>query len=388
MKIVLMNETWGMGGGQEEYILRVGNGLASRGHKVSLLYGRQTGPIPKDARFEVYGLNNLAPHKVLGFMNLIKPDIINLQNVYNPKIIKECLRRFPTTRFVHDHSTYCPGNSKYFFESRKVCPLAVSPLCLVNAHREHCMTRRPLSAVNRIWQRHSWLSSLKGLSVVLCNSNYVKERLVQNGVLESKVMINHLFPGHEVPFLTENIRDDSEVQKVLFVGRLFKEKGVNILIDASARLKKKKFKLLIVGDGWERQNLEKQAVVLGLKDRVEFHGFRSGQELSNLYQRCSFLVMPSIWPEPFGMAGLEANAFGKPVVAFRVGGIPDWLENGVNGFLLDEVSVESLAQGLDMLLSNHELRLKMGEQGRDKVENYFNLDRHLDVLEETYSRLV
>ena len=118
MKILLMNEKWGLSGGQEEYILRVGNGLISRGHSVLLIHGHTEGEFPK-TQFENRLIPDLEISAVLKEATKFSPQVINLQNVFDPSLVSELNQNYPTTRFVHDHSTYCPGNSKYFFNSQK-----------------------------------------------------------------------------------------------------------------------------------------------------------------------------------------------------------------------------------------------------------------------------
>lgn len=383
MRVLLINETWGLTGGQEEYILQVGNGLSSRGHDVRLIFGKFSGKKEgtERAQFKTEEVAQLTARKVLETTRRFRADVVNLQNVFEPNLVNSLNQEFPTTRFVHDHSTYCPGNSKYFFNSGKICTIATSAVCFLNAYKEKCMTRRPLLAVKRIGQRQTWLSALKSLPVVLCNSHYLKERLVQNGLDEEKIIVNHLFPGHSGQI--SKIEGREKTAEILYVGRLFKEKGVDLLLRAVSRLRSK-FLLKIVGEGWERENLIELSRQLKIGERVEFLGFKVGSDLERLYRECAFFVLPSVWPEPFGIVGLEAHLFKKPVVAFNVGGVPDWLENGVNGFLLEEVSPAALAEKMEILLNSPDLGKKMGEAGFKKVKDQFNLDRHLDVLEQVY----
>ena len=93
------------------------------------------------------------------------------------------------------------------------------------------------------------------------------------------------------------------------------------------------------------------------------------------------VVVPSRWPEPFGMIGLEAMHYGRPVVAFRVGGIPDWLEHGVTGLLAPEQDTRALAQAIDQLLADPQLCAKFGAAAQSCVREKFSFDRYLDRLE-------
>jgi glycosyltransferase involved in cell wall biosynthesis len=116
---------------------------------------------------------------------------------------------------------------------------------------------------------------------------------------------------------------------VLFVGRLVPEKGTDRLLEIVSRFVG--LTLTVAGDGPERPRLEGLARDLGIAGRVEFLGAVARDRIGALYRACRAVAVPSLWPEPFGIIGLEAMAAGRPVVAFRTGGIPEWLEDGVNG---------------------------------------------------------
>lgn len=409
MKVLSINETWGLSGGQEEYILQVGNGLAARGHTVLLVYGGLVGEKIDSSQihFGELGIKNLYRAAVIKAAEAFNPDVVNLQNVFDPSLINELNQNYPTTRFVHDHQTYCPGNSKYFFNSQKICPIATSPLCLINAYKEKCMTRRPLLALKRLAQRQSWLRVLKELPLLLCNSSYVRGQLILNGLEPEKILVNGLFPGHNLldragvsieldPSTSSGSNSQGKRPEILFVGRLFKEKGVDLLLKAFAKLPGQRLmdkgwadiRLQIVGEGWAKDELVGLSQELKIDKRVDFLGFKTGSEITQLYRQSSFLVLPSVWPEPFGMVGLEANYFGKPVIAFRVGGIPDWLENGRNGFLIDEVSVGTLKEKMMILLENPEFCKKMGQNGQERVQKEFTLEKHLERLLAVYRQLL
>ena len=104
-------------------------------------------------------------------------------------------------------------------------------------------------------------------------------------------------------------------------------------------------------------------------------------ELQAAYDRAAVVAVPSVWPEPFGMIGLEAMARGRPVVASDVGGIPDWLVDEVTGVLTPPGDVGALATALRRLLANRELRARMGAAGADRVRRRFTADQHIAAIE-------
>jgi len=115
--------------------------------------------------------------------------------------------------------------------------------------------------------------------------------------------------------------------------------------------------------------------------KTKFFGWVDDKILGDLYAQCRVVAVPSVWPEPFGLTGLEAASFGKPVVAFDVGGIPQWLEDGQNGFLVESQNVDQLSEKISLLLENEALAGRIGQVGKKRLRKEFTLERHLDKLE-------
>jgi glycosyltransferase involved in cell wall biosynthesis len=117
-------------------------------------------------------------------------------------------------------------------------------------------------------------------------------------------------------------------------------------------------------------------------------GWLNQEKSSVYYHQASAVVIPSVWPEPFGMVGLEAMSYAKPVVAFHVGGIPEWLEDGVTGFLVPPGDVKGMAGKINLLLQNPKTAQEMGFRGREGVKEQFAADRYVAGLMETYHQCI
>ena len=149
-------------------------------------------------------------------------------------------------------------------------------------------------------------------------------------------------------------------------------KGVDMVIQALPKLLKvvPDAYYIVIGDGDDRQRLEKLAKDLGVDRQVYFAGIKEAEELRNYYQSCDVFVMPSKG-EGFGVVFLEAMAFGKPVIGGNHGGTPDVIVDGETGFLVEYGDVDSLVERLISLLRDADLRQKMGQAARQRVmENY------------------
>jgi glycosyltransferase involved in cell wall biosynthesis len=170
----------------------------------------------------------------------------------------------------------------------------------------------------------------------------------------------------------------------LFVGRLSLEKGVSQLLRAWKLIAGGERKLLIMGDGPERANLERQARDI---PGVEFLGFVDRENQREVWARSLFSVVPSIWIEPFGMTVLEAWERGRPVVGHRIGALPELIEDETTGLLADPARANDLAHQMERLLSSPDDAFQMGLAGRQRLENRFTKARWLEQIAKIYGNL-
>jgi glycosyltransferase involved in cell wall biosynthesis len=172
-------------------------------------------------------------------------------------------------------------------------------------------------------------------------------------------------------------RSDHEtgVRRVLFVGRLAAVKGVPLLLQAFSALSARhpEARLVIVGDGPDRAALEAQADRLGIAGLTEFLGYQPQEVVAEELRRSEVLVLPS-FAEGVPIVLMEAMASRIPVIASRVAGVPELVEDGVSGYLIPPGDVSALTARLESLVADPELCARMGEAGRRKVETEFDVD--------------
>ena len=158
----------------------------------------------------------------------------------------------------------------------------------------------------------------------------------------------------------------------LFVGRLDQEqKGLEPLVRSLAILPRSvPFRLRLVGEDWGgAEVVQRLARTLGVADRVTLVGRLPRAELLAEYARADLLVLPSLF-EPFGIVLLEAMAAGLPVIASRVGGIPEVVADGVTGLLVEPGNASELASAVLRFAESPSLRARMGSRGRERVRSY------------------
>lgn len=171
------------------------------------------------------------------------------------------------------------------------------------------------------------------------------------------------------------------------VGRFVAYKGFDVMLRAFAPLAGEfpHAQLVLVGDGPERGSLAELAKSLGLADRVLFTGYQSA--IPDLMAAMDVLVCPSRI-ESFGIVGVEALASGVPVVATRVGGIPDYIEHGVHGLLVDSDDVEGMSRAIGRCQKNPDEAQAMAERGNRRVRAEYSMDNYIRTIEGVYREIL
>jgi colanic acid/amylovoran biosynthesis glycosyltransferase len=230
---------------------------------------------------------------------------------------------------------------------------------------------------------------LRTSSEVICVSQKWRDRVVMLGCPPEKVHTNYL--GVDCEFF-DGVRGQFDPMSIIFVGRLIRLKGVHILLEALRILRDQGLDahLNIVGEGPESTHLEKTADEQSLP--VRFLGKKTPGEIRELLRRAAVLCAPSTtaggqMPEALGLVLLEAQAMGVPVVGTRNGGIPETLEEGRTGYLVEEESPVALAGALARLLGKEALNRSFGQRARAFVSERFDINRSYGALEELYDRI-
>jgi glycosyltransferase involved in cell wall biosynthesis len=229
------------------------------------------------------------------------------------------------------------------------------------------------------------LEASREVARIVVASAYMRDLLMEHGVPAEKVrVIPHPYVAHDIGEGAVGGRPSS----ILYVGRISPQKGVEYLVRAVARLEGRSI-LTLVGDGPWRPQAEKLAgELIGARHEVAFTGWLPHDQVRRLYRTHEVVALPSVWPEPFGRVGLEATGAGKPVVAFDVGGIREWLADGQNGFLVPPKDIEAFAAALRRLLLDEELRRRMGQNGVELARTRFDSKRHVDTMLALYSEIL
>jgi colanic acid/amylovoran biosynthesis glycosyltransferase len=224
---------------------------------------------------------------------------------------------------------------------------------------------------------------------IIAVSNFIAEQALAKGCPEHKLVQHYI--GIDLLKFSQT-RQESEQPSLLFVGRLVEKKGCSYLLQAMEQLKPRfpELQLTVIGAGELGPALKQEAAQRHLD--VNFTGTASAAEIREQLARSWLFVAPSITAhsgdaEGLGMVFLEAQAMQTPVVSFRSGGLVEAVEEGVTALLSEEKDVDGLAENIASLLENSSLRHHMGQAGRERVEQHFDLRKQCAKLESIYAKL-
>ncbi|MEI7511834.1 MAG: glycosyltransferase [Candidatus Uhrbacteria bacterium] len=310
----------------------------------------------------------------------LKPDVIHLHNIYHhlsTSILSEIRKRkIPCVQTLHDYKLAAPNYG--MFDHGAVCERSKGGK-YYNVIKHRCLSPswiyNALAALEMYFTKGTQAYE-KTVSAFLCPSRFLMEKMVDWGEPKGKL------------FLAPNPAELSDEPAsfgggyILFVGRLSEEKGLESLIRAAATIPELPIK--IIGRGPLDDSLRALAKELGAH-HIEFLGFMAPVQIDPIRRRAEALVYPSVFYENSSLSILESMGVGLPVLTTRIGGNPELVEDGVNGFLAIPNNVEDWKRTIRRFqATTPDIRKKMGEAGRDKIRKRHLWSDHLKLIEKYY----
>jgi glycosyltransferase involved in cell wall biosynthesis len=227
------------------------------------------------------------------------------------------------------------------------------------------------------FEPHRWRldAKIKAARFVACISDYCRSQAMAFSKPADWDKLHIVHCGVEPDRYADEVSFERDYPHLTFVGRLASVKGVPVLFDALNLLQEAHpdLRLTLIGDGPERKDLEQYARSKGLAGMVEFAGYKSQSDVAQALQNTDMFVLPS-FAEGVPVVLMEAMAARVPVVATRIAGIPELVEDGVSGMLVPAGDVDSLAVAISDLLDDKKRRKKIGQAAREKVIAEFNIE--------------
>jgi glycosyltransferase involved in cell wall biosynthesis len=326
--------------------------------------------------------NREARDRISSLIDDFKPDLAHFHNIHDhltTSIITPLKSRsVPIAWTLHDYRPVCPNSN--FLSGMEICERCL-PGKFYNVFLHRC--KKNSAAASFVSMLTGYSDRLRGVygrvDRFIAPSRFMKEKLAAGGISPERVTVLPNFID-----IDQYAPSDTEGDYLIYFGRLSYEKGVDTLLRAFDGIGDSR--LVIAGDGPDRENLEALAGRLGLSG-VQFAGFTEPGKLKGLIAGAKFVVLPSRWYENLPFSVMESMAAAKPVIATGIGGIPEMVEDGVTGLLFAPDDHRALRGAMDRLLDGPELRTAMGRAGREKAERLYNSGAHYRGIIDIYRDL-
>ena len=307
-----------------------------------------------------WSVEELGLPRALAEFRAWKPHVISTHGIVDPRIERATIAIAPATFFAHAYSGTCISGSKTFSSPEpRPCHKKFGWTCMLHYYPRRCGGLNPLSMAREYDRQRRRLDLMHRYRRIFTRSTHMREEYLRHGfaseqlvMVEQELDAEALANGTIVDAPARTVRAAGQPLRLLFLGRMDRLKGGRLLLDALPRLvtPDRTVRLVLAGDGPDRAHWERKARQLASTPGVEviFAGWVEGRRRAELLDDSDLLVIPSLWPEPFGLVGREAGLHGVPTVGFSVGGIPDWLIDGVNGCLApgDPPTVDGLVAAI------------------------------------------
>lgn len=398
MRILLVNKFHYLRGGSEKYYFELANLLKSHGHTVAFFSMKNEKNITTgDKEYFVDEIDMNTGSKLEAFnviyskknkalmekaLNEFKPDIVHINNFQRQlsasiiEAVKE--KNIPIVMTAHDLNPICPASIMLY--DGKIC--------------EDCITKGYTQCIKKKCIKGSTLKSLLGciekkyydyhkifcdIDCIISPSNFNKEQLLKGKLKCNDIKVLHNFVNE-----TEHCGYKSKGYAFYF-GRLSAEKGVLNLIEAIKALPQGK--LLVAGDGPEREKIEEYIQQNKLQERIILLGYLNQNEIREHIEKARFIVVPSVCYENCPYSILEAMEIGKPIIGSRIGGIPELVKDGENGYTFNSDNIKELKDKMKLLFDNDEKADLFSKNSRRMFEQSYSSESYYNNIMNIYNEV-
>ena len=398
MKVLMVNKFLYPRGGSESYMLKLGKCMEEKGHTVQYFgmydeqntVGNSLGLCTTNMDFHSTGLSRFTyPFKILysfesrrkigKVLDDFKPDVVHMNNInfqLTPSIIDAVKKRgIPLVQTVHDYQMVCPNHLLYSFEENKPCTRCIGGSKL-NCAKHKCIHGSKVKSILGVIESYLYtlLGTYKKVDTYICPSHFLAGKLQEGKkIYKGKTFIIHNFID------MKEAKTEEKSPYIVFVGRLSKEKGVDLLAGCAKLLPQYKF--IVAGSGPDEE------VLRGI-DNLELAGFLNGEELTSLMANAALLLAPSICFENCPLSILESHSLGVPVVTMNSGGMAELVKDGVNGTLVPEATAKTVADQIEKTLSDAEYYGKLKENCKNMKDEILTVEKYCEIILGEYEKLI
>lgn len=399
MRILLVNKFHYLRGGSEKYYFELAKLLKNHGHTVAFFSMKNENSIKTGDReyfvdeidmntgskFEALNVIYSKKNKALMEKALeeFKPDIVHINNFQRQlsasiiDAVKE--KNIPLIMTAHDLNPICPASIMLY--NGEVC--------------EDCITKGYTSCIKKKCIKNSMLKSVLGyiekkyydLHKMFCKVDCIisPSEFNKNQLLKGKLKCNDITVIHN--FVNETEKTDYTLGDCAFYfGRLSREKGILNLVEAINNIPGAR--LTIAGDGPEKENIQAYIKEHKLEDRITLLGYLNQNDIRENIRKCRFVTVPSIWYENCPYSILETMEIGKPIIGSKIGGIPELIQDGINGFTYEHNDVSELTNKLKKLFNNDETVKQFSKNSKKIFIQNYSAEAYYNKLMTVYNKYI
>ncbi|MFL9949862.1 glycosyltransferase family 4 protein [Paraburkholderia agricolaris] len=396
MKIAMAGQNYFVRGGSDKVLIETEKMLRAYGHEVAPFCGADkenqasewleffpkkevsiSSPRLSDVVRYMYNFD--AKKAVRRFIREFGPDVFHC-HIYYGKLSASILAEvkshaIPLVQTIHEYKLVCP--TYQLSSNGSVCEKCAN-FKFHNVLTHRCNKGSVMrSAASMVESYVSYMfGSVEKIDRFIAVSDFQRNKVVSMGVPEHKVSTIHNFVD-----ISEIVPEYRAGRYFIYFGRVEKEKGIWVLLAAFKKIKN--INLLIVGVGGAYEDA-KEYCRKNAMSNVTFFGFATRDQLGGLVRGATASIVPSVWYETFGLSAAESLAYGKPVIAADIGGLPEVLSAGDDSTLIEAGNVDALITAVEEMAYGKLDLEKMGRVGRKNVESKFSRPAHYEKLSALY----
>ena len=397
MKILLLVETLTLGG-LPNYVLELARALRHAGDTVALLHLDAEAPDHLDFKevnlLSVDAEQPLAP-QISALLQGWQPDLVHIHLCSQQEALNALMDSgIPVIRSYHDYTSMCLRRGRRRFPGDR-CQRALGLSCalfgcLIGPPASPGGAPRLMDLRGKLQERQTY----QQCAASIVGSQHMRRVLLTNGFSDNATHVIPYFSRFHaqaegltpMPDKPSGAPGVERPVSLLFSGQAVAGKGLAVLVQALASLRGD-WQLVAITTGPELAKVQALATALKLQDRITFVSWLPQEQLASYYRNADLLVLPSIWDDPGPLVGIEAMSFETPVVAFAVGGIPDYVIPGRTGWLAGAVSPQALGQILQQAISSPETILQRGRASRQLIAERHTQHAHLQSMRSIYQQV-
>lgn len=350
--VLVLCDTAGRDGGTESYLERILPELAHTGVAVTVVarrVAREYDDVP--VREIAWAREDEKPNadaaaRVARLIRVLDPDAVLVSNVFDIGVVRAARAARRLVVRVHDHRAFCPNGDRRFPQFAGNCTARMGAACALNAFARGCVSGPHLQTFARLAARMRLRDALAKADAFVVSSDFMARECSRNGFDAQRIVVA------PPPISRDDFADPPQPmparRAVLFAGRIVPQKGLASLVRAIGRIpKRRRPELDVAGEATPELDRSllvagRAQVVINALGRLDPPAMRAAVDAARV------VAMPSLWDEPFGLVGIEAQGRARPAAAYAVGGIPEWI--GSAGIAVAPGDERALARALDRIV--------------------------------------